>query len=87
MKKCYRVKFFHGFTWFHEIVLPVKDCFIYTSFQQLLNERDEAVMKYRRATYNQFWAKVIDDIDNKLNRIRINETPLRPSVFVRTNYP
>ena len=86
VKNCNPVKFFHGFTWHHELLLSINQMYINTSFKQLLNERDKAVNSYRRATYNHFWAKVIDDINNKLNRIRINETPLRPSIFVRASY-
>lgn len=67
-------------------MLESKKTLINTSFIELLNERDEAIRKSKKATYNHFWMKVIDDINAKLNRIRINETTLRPAIFVRSSY-
>jgi hypothetical protein len=33
-----------------------------------------------------FRREVIDDINELLNRIRINETPLRPAIFAKSSY-
>lgn len=86
MKVCIPVKYFHGFTWMHELTIQIHELFITTSLQELLRQRDEARKKYRKQTYNFYMLKIIDDINMRLNRIRINETPLCPAIFARSSY-
>lgn len=57
------------------------------SFQELLRERDRAMKCVNKSHDKTFWREVIDDINELLNRIRINETPLRPAIFARSSYP
>ena len=59
----------------------------FKSYRYLLNERDEAIKQIRARTHDRwFWRLVVDDINELLNRIRINETPLRPAIFARSSY-
>ena len=86
MKVCIPVKYFYGFTWMHELTIQIHELIITTSFQELLRQRDEARKKHLKQTYNFYMLKIIDDINMRLNRIRINETPLRPAIFTRSSY-
>lgn len=56
------------------------------SFDDLCNERQDAIQNIRDGYDKTLWREVIDDINQLLNRIRINETPLCPAVFTRSNY-
>ena len=59
------------------------------SFDDLVNERIEAISMLKKRDqfpYRKFWRDVIDGINKELNRIRINETPLRPAIFARASY-
>lgn len=59
----------------------------FKSYRDLLNERDEAVNQIRSRRHDRwFWRLVVDDINEVLNRILINETPLRTTIFTRTSY-
>lgn len=84
MKRCKPIPFYYGVSWPWQCApyrSPQK------SFQCLLQERDEAFKNARKSQCADFWRLVIDDINELLNRIRIDETPLRPSKFIRTSYP
>ena len=50
----------------------------------LLNCRLEYVKMLSRD--RQHWTKVIDIVNDKINRLRINETTLRPAIFTRASY-
>lgn len=59
----------------------------FKSYRDLLNERDEAINQVRKRKHDRWFRRlVVDDINEVLNRIRINETPLRPAIFTRTSY-
>lgn len=58
-----------------------------STFDDLLNERHDALQNIKNGYDKTFWREVIDDINELLNRIRINETPLRPAIFARSSYP
>ena len=59
------------------------------SFDSLINARNFALRMRKicksENRKNQL-KRIVDLLNGKLNRIRINETPLRPAVFARTNY-
>lgn len=85
MKKCSPVLFYMGISWPWQCAPEMSP---QKSFAQLLRDRDEAIKQIRTPRCDRrFWRLVVDDINNLLNRIRINETPLRPSIFIRTSYP
>lgn len=84
MKKCSPASFYMGTSWPWECAPELSP---QKSFAQLLLERDEAIKQIRKPMCDRsFWRLVVDDINEILNRIRINEASLRPPVFARTNY-
>lgn len=56
------------------------------SFDDLCNERLDALQNIKDGYDKTLWREVIDNINELLNRIRINETPLRPAIFARSSY-
>ena len=59
------------------------------SFDSLINARNFALRMRKicksENCKNQL-KRIVDLLNDKLNRIRINETPLRPAIFARTSY-
>ena len=86
MKKCsvkrYRRNCFMAKRYFLDFIDAYSD-----TFDDLLNIRLEAFENIRKGMSREYQSFVIDTVNERLNRIRINETPLRPSIFVRASYP
>lgn len=87
MKKCSTINYFFGISWQWELSPRLTSW--KKSFQELLADRDDCFLWATRATADEsksYWRAVIDNINEELNQIRINETSLRPAVFVKSSY-
>ncbi len=83
MKKCAHASFDIARYFLRE---QINDAY-FKSYRDLLNERDESINQIRSRRHDRwFWRLVVDDINEVLNRIRINETTLRPAIFTRASY-
>lgn len=83
MKKCKPIRFYMGISWPWQCVPEISP---QKSFQTILGERRIAFNFAQRARDKSFWLRGVDNANELLNRIRINETPLRPAIFARASY-
>lgn len=67
--------------------LESAELYITDTFDDLLNIRLEALQNIKNGMSREYQSFVIDTANERLNRIRINETPLHPAVFARSSYP
>ena len=85
MKKCFVKRYRRNWFMAKRYFLTITDLYS-DSFDDLLNIRLEAFENIRNGMSKEYQSFVIDTANERLNRIRINETPLRPAIFTRTSY-
>ena len=85
MKKCFVKRYRRNWFMAKKYFCDRTDVYLDT-FDDLLNIRLEAFKNIRKGMSREYQSFVIDTANERLNRIRINETPLRAAIFARSSY-